>query len=106
MVLRFRAYPFFLTFDSKAIDAKYATIQESMQRQNEIVKAEAEAKIRIAQAEGVARANEIQAKSITPSLLQLQAIQNQASAIQKWNGQLPSTMVEGDKGAMPFIQIK
>ncbi len=89
-----------------ALNAKIEANQRAQQRENELREAEAEAKKQIAKAEGQARcvvlqaeseahANLMLAKSITPELIQWQAVQ-------KWDGNLPH--VTG--GAVPFIPIK
>lgn len=89
-----------------ALNQKIEAIQRAQQRENELCEAEAEAKKQIAQAEGAARcailkadsqaqANLVLAKSITPELIQWQAIQ-------KWDGELPQVT----SGAVPFIQVK
>jgi len=89
-----------------ALNAKIEANQRAQQRENELREAEAEAKKQIAKAEGQARcvvlqaqseaeANNLLSKSITPELIQWQAVQ-------KWDGNLPH--VTG--GAVPFIPIK
>lgn len=89
-----------------ALNAKIEANQRAQQRENELREAEAEAKKQIAKAEGQARCGIVQAESesranlllsqsVTPELIQWQAVQ-------KWDGRLPS--VTG--GATPFIQLK
>ncbi len=89
-----------------ALNAKIEAMQRAQQRENELREAEAEAKKQIAKAEGQARCGILQAESeskanlllsqsVTPELIQWQAVQ-------KWDGKLPS--VTG--GATPFIQLK
>jgi regulator of protease activity HflC (stomatin/prohibitin superfamily) len=63
--------------------------------ESRILEAEAEAKSILAKAKAQAEANGLQSKSLSPELLQW-------NAIQKWNGQLPQ-MTGG--GALPFVQI-
>ena len=88
-----------------SLNSKIEAIQRAEQRENELREAEAEAKKRIAQAEGAAKcallqaeaeakANLVLARSVTPELIQWQAVQ-------KWDGHLPQ--VTGS--ATPFIQI-
>jgi len=80
--------------------------QRAQQRENELREAEAEAKKQIAKAEGQARcailqakseskANNLLSESVTPELIQWQAVQ-------KWDGKLPTVT----SGATPFIGIK
>jgi len=89
-----------------ALNSKIEAVQRAQQRENELREAEAEAKKQIAKAEGQAKcaivqaeseakANALLTKSITPELIQWQAVQ-------KWNGILPHVT----SGAMPFIEIK
>lgn len=89
-----------------ALNAKIEANQRAQQRENELREAEAEAKKQIAKADGQARcaivkaeaeskANLLLSQSITPELIQWQAVQ-------EWDGHLPS--VTG--GAIPFITVK
>ena len=90
-----------------ALNAKIEATQRAQQRENELREAEAEAKKQIAAAQGraesvlvearsKAEANIVLARSVTPQLIQYQAVQ-------RWNGELPKTM----GGDMPFmLQVK
>jgi regulator of protease activity HflC (stomatin/prohibitin superfamily) len=91
----------------KALEAKIAATQKAMMKENELREAEAEAKKvvakargdaegRLALAEAEAKANYLVAKSLTPELVQWQALA-------KWNGALPQFT---GGGAVPFINIK
>ena len=82
----------------KAIEQKVIATQAKLKAEQDLQRIEVEAKSRIAQAEGEARAIAIQA----------QAIQNQGGqayvqlkAIEKWDGNLPNVM----SGAVPFINV-
>jgi regulator of protease activity HflC (stomatin/prohibitin superfamily) len=79
-----------------ALNAKIEATQKAQQRENEVAEAKAQAEKDIAQATGVARANQIKMQSLNPTLLQWEAIQ-------KWDGKLPQ--VNGS-GSMPFISLK
>lgn len=92
----------------RAIEAKNNAVQQALMAENKVKQAEAEAKIKIATAEGNAKAmltqakaeseaNQLKQKTLTALLIQQQWIE-------KWNGDLPSTML-GDK-ATPMIGIK
>lgn len=83
----------------KSIEAKVIATQEKLKAEQDLQRIQVEAKSRIAQAEGEAKAISIQA----------QAIQNtggaqyvQLQAIEKWNGVLPSYM---GGGSVPFVNI-
>lgn len=89
-----------------ALNSKIEAVQRAQQRENELREAEAEAKKQIARAEGQARckiveaeseakANRLLSESVTPELIQWQAMQ-------KWDGVLPHVT----SGATPFINIK
>lgn len=89
-----------------ALNSKIEAMQRAQQRENELREAEAEAKKQVAKAEGQARcaivqaeseskANLLLSQSVTPELIQWQAVQ-------KWDGKLPSVT----SGVTPFIQVK
>ena len=91
----------------QAINAKIEATQKAQQRENEIKMAEAAAKIAEAEATGRANsvaieaktraeANRVIAASLTPELVQYEALQ-------KWNGELPRLV--GGQGAVPFINV-
>lgn len=97
---------------AEAINQKVKMTQDAMRSEAEVRKIEAEAKQRVAKANGEAAAMEIMAKaeadrnkilasSITPQLLETQRIQAQVRAIDKWSGTMP-TMTGS---AIPFIQM-
>jgi len=84
----------------RAIEAKNNAVQTALTAENQVKTAEAEAKIKIARAEGSdkamltnaraeAEANQLKQRTLTPMLIQQQWIE-------KWNGKLPETML-GDK---------
>lgn len=78
-----------------ALNSKIEATQKAIQSQNEVVQAKAEAEKAIAIAHGEAEANRQKVLSLSPALIQYEAIQ-------KWNGVLP-TMT--GSGAIPFINI-
>lgn len=89
-----------------ALNEKIAAIQRAEQRENELRESEAEAKKKVAiaqgeasctilRAEAEAKANEIVAQSVTDNLIRWQSIT-------KWDGKLPT--VTG--GAIPMIDVK
>jgi regulator of protease activity HflC (stomatin/prohibitin superfamily) len=81
----------------KAIEAKVISAQQTAKAEQDLRRIEVEAKSRIAQAEGEAKAIAIQASAIQSNgganYVQLQWIE-------KWNGQLPSTVMGGDVKTM------
>lgn len=89
----------------KSIEAKNNAVQAALRAENEVKTAEAQAKIKVATANGnaeamltaakaEAEANSLKQKTITPMLLQLEWIN-------KWNGQVSTTML-GDKTNLMF----
>jgi len=93
-----------------ALNSKIEAMQRAQQRDNELREAEAEAKKQVAKAEGQAKcavvqaeseakANHVLSQSVTPELIQWQAVQ-------KWDGKLPH-VVGADSGIMiPMGNIK
>lgn len=81
----------------KAIEAKVIATQAKLKAEQDLARIEVEAKSRVAQAEGEAKAISIQAQAI-----QSNGGQNyvQLQWIEKWNGQLPSTVLNGSNGMM------
>lgn len=81
---------------SKAIEAKQISEQEAKQAEFIAKKATQEAQAEINRAKGQAEAQRLQRQTISPELLQKQAIE-------KWDGRFPTVM--GGEGALPFINI-
>jgi regulator of protease activity HflC (stomatin/prohibitin superfamily) len=90
----------------QAINAKVAMIQESQRAEAQVRKTEAEAKQRVAQAQGEADSkrlsadaeayfNKTVAASITPEYVEYKALE-------KWNGELPQMM---GTSAVPFVNV-
>jgi len=81
----------------KAIEQKVIATQQKQKAEQDLQRIEVEAKARIAQAEGEAKAISIQAQAIQSNgganYVQLQWID-------KWNGKLPDTVVNGNSGMM------
>jgi hypothetical protein len=85
----------------EAVGAKTRAIQDSIRTENEVRSAQAEAKKRVAIAEGEAAANRALLASIEPKLLDWERLKLQRDAITKWNGVMPSVMTNGS-GEMLF----
>ena len=93
---------------TNALNLKIQATQQAQQVENEIRTAKAEAEKKIAEAEGQGKsilivaqsqadANNLLAKSLTPELVQYQALK-------VWNGILPTTMLPN--GTVPFVSVK
>ncbi|WP_293130737.1 prohibitin family protein [Microcoleus sp. bin38.metabat.b11b12b14.051] len=81
---------------SKAIEAKQIAEQEAKQAEFTVKKATQDAQAEVNRAKGQAEPGRLQRQTLTPELLQQQAIK-------KWNGQFPTVM--GGNGALPLINI-
>jgi regulator of protease activity HflC (stomatin/prohibitin superfamily) len=101
---------------TNSINAKIQATQISMQRENEVKTAEAQAAIEVAQAKGQAEAKLTNARAEAESLriqnealkeskdiLELRRIEVTKLATEKWDGKLPTTMVPNS--AVPFINV-
>ena len=84
-----------------AVNAKTKAIQDAIRTENEVRAAEAEAKKKVAIAEGEAAANRALSSSLNEQLLAWERLKLQKSAIDKWNGQMPS-VIGGDGNGMLF----
>ena len=85
-----------------ALNGKIKATQDAIRAENELRQAEAEAKKRIAAAEGEAKSNEILTRSLSTSLLEWRRLELAQQSIAKWNGVLPQY---NGGGAVPFVQI-
>jgi regulator of protease activity HflC (stomatin/prohibitin superfamily) len=83
----------------KAIEAKVVATQSKLKAEQDLQRIEVEAKQEIAKAEGRAKAIQIETQAINS---QGGANYVQLKAIEKWDGNLPSTMA----GTVPFINVK
>lgn len=86
-----------------AVNAVIEASQRALQAENKVRQSKAEAEQKIAEAKGQAEAQRLLQFSLSPMVLQRQALDNQRTAIEKWNGQLP--MYNGS-GVVPFIQMQ
>ena len=82
---------------SQAISRKLQATQDAMTAENQLRITKAEAAKKVAEAQGKADANRLEVQSLTPSLLQMRALE-------VWDGALPQVM--GGNGAVPFIDLK
>jgi regulator of protease activity HflC (stomatin/prohibitin superfamily) len=76
----------------KAVNRKVQAIQDAIRVENELRMTEAEAKKRIAEAEGKAKSNQVEMQSITPQLIQMRTIE-------RWDGHLAP-------GTNSFLQVQ
>lgn len=82
-----------------ALNAKIEATQKAQQRENEVKQAEAEAAIAKAKAEGERVRQELEAKTLTPILLQ-------KMWIERWNGNLPAVLASDKSGMILQLPTK
>lgn len=87
---------------SEAIEAKTTAEQNSLKAERDLQRVEVEAKQTVSKARAEADSLALQRQQVTPELLRLREIENQAKAIEKWDGHLPTTT----GGYIPFINVK
>ncbi|MBC3931111.1 prohibitin family protein [Undibacterium curvum] len=93
-------FNFSKTFN-EAIEAKTTADQLKMKAERDLQRIEVEAKQKVSRARAEAEALALQRQQVTPELLRLREVENQAKAIEKWDGRLPTTT----GGVIPFLQI-
>lgn len=86
---------------NQAIEAKVTAEQDALASKNKLEQVKFEAEQRIAQAKGEAEAIKIQAQAITQ---QGGKDYVQLKAIEKWKGEVPTTMLPG--ATVPFINLR
>lgn len=93
-------YDFSDAFD-RAIEAKVEAEQKKLTAERDLERIKVEAEQALAKARGEAESLKAKRLEITPELLKLRQLENEAAAIQKWDGKLPN--VTG--GATPFVNV-
>lgn len=84
-----------------ALDSKVAATQKAQQSENELRRAEADARKVVAMARGEAEANTIRSNSLNDKIIAMAKIENERKAIEKWNGELPQV----SSGVTPFLNV-
>lgn len=84
---------------NKAIEAVQIANQKVAQARQELETTKVQAEKDIASAQGAAEAQRLQLQTLTPELLRKMELENQAKAIDKWNGVMPTTNA-GDSGLL------
>lgn len=93
-------YDFSEVFD-RAIEAKVEAEQKKLTAERDLERIKVEAEQALAKARGEADALKAKRLEITPDLLKLRQLENEAAAIAKWDGKLPQ--VTGS--ATPFVNL-
>lgn len=88
----------------KSLQAKSEAQQAAETAKFHLLQAETDAKASVAKAEGAAKAYQLERQQLTPELIKLKALDVQKQAIEKWNGQLPQTML--GSGSTPMIDLR
>lgn len=83
-----------------ALNRKLANAQNALAEKNKILQYLAIASQDSAKAAGIAKANDILAKSISPQLIQWEQLQVQREQLKKWDGAMPTTMLGSGTGMM------
>ena len=88
-----------------SISLKVQAAQIGLQKQNEVVQAEADAKKRVALAQGEADANRILTSSINDNLIRWKQLELTERAVNKWDGKRP-TVEGGGSGLLLNVNPK
>lgn len=86
-----------------SIEAKVRAVQEALEAQNALERVKFEAEQEIVRATAEARALELQKEQVTDQLLELRRIEVQQTAVEKWNGVMPSVVTSG--GPVPNLNV-
>lgn len=88
----------------KAVEAKQVAQQSALKAENDLQRIKTEAAQRIAQARAEAEAIKLQSDAANnDKYVNLKALEVQKSAVEKWNGVLPTQMTPN--AALPFINL-
>ena len=86
-----------------SIEAKVRAVQQALEAENALKRVEFEAQQEITRARAEAKGLELQKQQITAQLLELRQIEVQRSAVEKWNGVMPSVVTSG--GPVPMLDV-
>jgi regulator of protease activity HflC (stomatin/prohibitin superfamily) len=95
-------FQFSTTFQD-SIEAKVKAVQQALEAENALRRVEFEAQQQITRAEAEARGLELQKTQVTAQLLELRRIEVQRTAVEKWNGVMPSVVTSG--GPVPMLDV-
>ena len=86
-----------------SIEAKVRAVQQALEAENALKRVEFEAQQEITRAKAEAEGLRLQKQQITAQLLELRQIEVQRSAVEKWNGVMPSVVTSG--GPVPMLDV-
>ena len=87
----------------ESIEAKVRAEQQALEAENALERVKFEAQQAITRAEAEAEGLRLQRAQITPELLELRQIEVQRTAVEKWNGVMPSVVTSG--GPVPMLDV-
>jgi regulator of protease activity HflC (stomatin/prohibitin superfamily) len=87
----------------QAIEAKVTAVQQALEAENALRRVEFEAQQQVTRATAEAKGLELQKAQVTAGLLQLRQIEVQRTAVEKWNGVMPSVVTSG--GPVPMLDV-
>ncbi len=86
-----------------SIEAKVRAVQQALEAENALERVKFEAEQAITRATAEAEGLRLQKEQITAELLELRKIEVQRTAVEKWNGVMPSVVTSG--GPVPILDI-
>ncbi len=86
-----------------SIEAKVRAVQQALEAENALKRVEFEAQQEITKARAEAEGLRLQKEQISAQLLQLRQIEVQRTAVEKWNGVMPSVVTSG--GPVPMLDV-
>ena len=95
-------FQFSATFQD-SIEAKVRAEQQALEAQNALERVKFESEQAVTRATAEARGLELQKAQITTQLLELRRIEVQRTAVEKWNGVMPSVVTSG--GPVPMLDV-
>ena len=95
-------FQFSSTFQD-SIEAKVRAVQQALEAENALRRVGFEAQQAITKATAEAKGLELQKAQITAQLLDLQRIEVQGRAVEKWNGVMPTVVTSG--GPVPMLDV-
>src|SRR3989338_6618263 len=86
-----------------SIEAKVKAVQQALEAENALRRVGFEAQQQITRAQAEAKGLELQKAQITSQLLELRQIEVQRAAVDKWNGVMPTVVTSG--GPVPMLDV-
>ena len=86
-----------------SIEAKVRAVQAALEAQNALERVKFEAEQAVVRATAEAKSLELQKAQVTDQLIELRRIEVQQTAVEKWNGVMPSVVTSG--GPVPMLDV-